>query len=371
MVWGLAYHALFSFTEIGAQDWLVQDSQHSFFVDNLLYLSHIVRMPLFFMLSGFFDTLYWQKYSPNAFIKQRLKRILAPFLLFSILFVPVWIALVVLAAHATSSPTTMIQTIVFKMQTGERSLSGLPVGHLWFLYYLLMFSLIYAVGRLVIKSSFKINKISSVVLIAAIIIMQASALYLAPEARVAAPPKGLIPDWHSFIYYLEFFFIGSVLYQKQRLINTEFNQVVALSGLLLLSCGALVLGSGWYGQSSLAKALSMLCYVCAALGWSLVLMQWAHRFMTQLSAKWQYFSESSYWVYIIHVPIIALQQIQMQHWELALILKATTILSVSAILSLLSYHLLVRSTWIGLLLNGRKHPFQFFSPSKQMMSANN
>ncbi len=48
-----------------------------------------------------------------------------------------------------------------------------------------------------------------------------------------------------------------------------------------------------------------------------------------------YLAQSSYWVYEIHMPA-------------------------TAAVSLLSYHLLVRSTPLGSLLNGRRYPFTLF-----------
>lgn len=69
----------------------------------------------------------------------------------------------------------------------------------------------------------------------------------------------------------------------------------------------------------------------------------------------RYLSDASYWCYLIHLPVVVFFQILVApygwHWagKLALIL-----LPGFAVL-LLSYHYLVRRTWLGKFLNGRTY----------------
>ncbi|GHA93988.1 hypothetical protein GCM10009069_16380 [Algimonas arctica] len=63
---------------------------------------------------------------------------------------------------------------------------------------------------------------------------------------------------------------------------------------------------------------------------------------------------ASYWLYLIHLPIIMALQIWVAPWAWPAALKYVMILGLSIPLMLVSYEILVRYTFIGGLLNGRK-----------------
>ena len=57
----------------------------------------------------------------------------------------------------------------------------------------------------------------------------------------------------------------------------------------------------------------------------------------------------------MHLPLVCWLQAAMRHWPVSWALKFPLILGVAMLLLLLSYHALVRSTWLGSWLNGRRH----------------
>jgi hypothetical protein len=75
------------------------------------------------------------------------------------------------------------------------------------------------------------------------------------------------------------------------------------------------------------------------------------------SKAWRYIADSSYWLYLIHLPIVCGLQVIMAYWNLHWSLKFPLLMFISLSIMFLSYHYLVRSTFIGATLNGRKHPF--------------
>lgn len=85
MLLGIVLHAALSFAPI---PWTVQDSQQSTLYYVLFAGIHGFRMPLFFMLSGYFTAMLWRKRGPGGLIKQRLKRIALPLLLGCLTIVP-------------------------------------------------------------------------------------------------------------------------------------------------------------------------------------------------------------------------------------------------------------------------------------------
>ena len=73
-----------------------------------------------------------------------------------------------------------------------------------------------------------------------------------------------------------------------------------------------------------------------------------------------YLAQSSYWVYVIHMPsTIGFGALLYGAALPALAKMALNIIATTAV-SLLSYHFLVRSTPLSSLLNGRRYPFTLF-----------
>ncbi len=77
------------------------------------------------------------------------------------------------------------------------------------------------------------------------------------------------------------------------------------------------------------------------------------------SPVFRYIADSAYWLYLAHVPVLMLIQIQMAHWAIPWYLKIVLMNGLLFIILLVSYHFLVRSTFIGVILNGRRYPFRF------------
>ena len=66
----------------------------------------------------------------------------------------------------------------------------------------------------------------------------------------------------------------------------------------------------------------------------------------------RWLSDSSYWLYIAHLPLIILAQLWVRHWPLASTIKFALINGVIVGFLLLTYQTMVRYTWLGTLLNG-------------------
>ena len=112
----------------------------------------------------------------------------------------------------------------------------------------------------------------------------------------------------------------------------------------------------WYRWAKLGFALLYALTTCLLVFGALGFFQ---RFCQRYSAGWRYVADSSYWVYLVHIPLIPILQILIFRWPLSSWIKFPVVVVVSFVLLYLSYHFLVRSTFIGKSLNGRKYPFQW------------
>jgi glucans biosynthesis protein C len=63
-------------------------------------------------------------------------------------------------------------------------------------------------------------------------------------------------------------------------------------------------------------------------------------------------AESSYWVYLVHLPLIGAVGLLLREWHLAAEWKMLLNIGITTLLSVASYHWLVRHKPIGTFLNG-------------------
>jgi hypothetical protein len=106
----------------------------------------------------------------------------------------------------------------------------------------------------------------------------------------------------------------------------------------------------------LTKTLFAMVFGVALWGWVLGLTGAALRFLANYSPTRRYIADASYWIYLMHLPVVAAFQVWVGHWPLHWGVKYPFILLSSFAILFVSYHYLVRPTFIGQLLNGRKHP---------------
>ena len=95
MLLGIALHSAVAYIDL---EWIVVDSESSLFLGVMVAFVHCFRMPLFFLLSGFFTAMLWQKRGAKGVLKHRAKRILLPLALGCLTIVPAMRAVIDLAS---------------------------------------------------------------------------------------------------------------------------------------------------------------------------------------------------------------------------------------------------------------------------------
>ena len=78
----------------------------------------------------------------------------------------------------------------------------------------------------------------------------------------------------------------------------------------------------------------------------------------------RYISDSSYWLYLMHIPLVIALACLIQTWRLPVFVKLCVICFGTTFILLITYQLFVRYTWIGLMLHGsrKKTPLQTGTP---------
>jgi surface polysaccharide O-acyltransferase-like enzyme len=95
-------------------------------------------------------------------------------------------------------------------------------------------------------------------------------------------------------------------------------------------------------------SLGSWCLCLAWLGWFVHLLEQEIPFLS-------YLSQSSYWVYLLHFPLTILIGTVLYQWDAAPVLKILLNVLFTTLVCVVSYELMVRRTFIGVFLNGKKY----------------
>ena len=463
MLLGVGLHAALAFFPA---PWWVQDSTSSFNgpYDEFLWAVHGFRMPVFFLMSGFFTALLWRRRGLRSLLGHRLRRVALPLAIGLVTLVPVvdWVgeravvsqvdrddifALVFvgsvsgveglleagvdietrtepggwtpLHAAAFTGNAEMVELLISRgadpapvahASEGETPLGlafhfgheeaadllvvhegrePLPEGmewsdipawgegaeysgedrltqiehlhHLWFLWFLLWlvagFAAVAAIadrggpGRGVWPG--RVMWLMIPLTIVPQLSMGGGGAYPIFGSDTS---DALLPLPHVLFYYATFFAFGAMMYGRR-----------GRKGKLMVD----TIGRPWW----LILAFSFLIVLPLGLHFTFVDFQWPVASVLQVLYAWgmcfgliglfrvllprerrgvRYLSDSSYWVYLVHLPLVIAAQMIVGDWNLYAGVKFLMICAAVTILSLLSYQAFVRYTPIGTLLNGKK-----------------
>lgn len=121
MLLGIALHAALAYVGGG---WIVTDEQTSPALGTLVPAIHGFRMPLFFLLSGFFTAMLWQQRGPSYLLSHRARRILLPLTLGCLTIIPaMWAA----SDWAISQQTSHLRETASEQTPNKRA----PTTDIW------------------------------------------------------------------------------------------------------------------------------------------------------------------------------------------------------------------------------------------------
>ena len=105
MLLGIALHGLLAYTGF---PWAVQDANQAPWLGAVFAMIHGFRMPLFFLVSGFFTAMLWRKRGLQSLINHRFKRILIPCLVGLVTVIPTmnWVS-----AMVVRQPTVLTKEV--------------------------------------------------------------------------------------------------------------------------------------------------------------------------------------------------------------------------------------------------------------------
>lgn len=293
---------------------------------------HGFRMPVFFALSGFFTAVLWQSRGLRRLVQHRIRRIGLPLLacMFTVIPVVAW----------------LFAGDEWEIVHWPQAWLVVGFAHLWFLWYLLLVVGLFAVA---VRLGLSFGSRLWWLLIPATIIPQ----YMMGQGAFGADtPFGVVPTPHLLAYYMVFFTFGAFFYRRGMAARRWW-------ALLMLPAVALVLPAGMAVQydgvvSGLEGALEFGAVLQVAYAWMMCFgLMGLFCAVASGERHWvRYLSDSSYWIYICHLPLMIALQIAFLDWAVSVHLKFALVCTATVAVLLVAYRYGVRYTPVGTALNG-------------------
>ncbi len=363
MLLGVFLHSALAYAKPSQSVWLATDPNASVALDANIWFIHLFRMGLFFLLSGYFAKLVIERKGLGHFMWNRCLRVVVPFILFYPFLLAAMTIVIVFSLSYLVEPRGLMGFIAAaaKASTGAPKRQPLTTMHLWFLYYLMAFStigaLLCAVKWLKLEMLYRHSRI--LFLFPMILIPGA----LAAGAPMPAP-ESFVPQIWPFAFYGLFYVAGWQLFGREQFLDSWHPYVWHVLTICMLvfvpyymlmpvlDLNAIVdgkLSQGFWIQVAVACLTAYLSVLLTIT--SLLLGQ---RYMACKNPFLAFISDSSYWVYLLHLPIVIFLQTLLAPMDLSVWLKFMLVLSGTMISCMATYVVFVRYTPIGWLLHGKR-----------------
>jgi glucan biosynthesis protein C len=357
MLLGVVLHASLTY-KAGRQfnTWIIDPDYNSWFYDWLCFTINSFRMQLFFLLAGFFGALSIRKQSVRNFLVGRGRRLLLP----------------LLVAMFTILPLTLAPFNYYRYQQAGiadpgaeliRFLKGFfPIGnhglmHLWFIYYLLLYTAGLGVASSIfskIKSGAWINGRAGFWTYATTLTILVALISQGYDSKVPTIWTGIKIPPVQFVYY-GLFFVAGMFLETNRDIIAKMEKVYTpfLAAGIFLSIVLVILINIDIPYTPLWSAV----YTCAFAAESVVLVigligLFNARFNRPFALS-ELMAGSAYWVYLVHLPfVLFFNLILIDSWVPGPLRPWVVIILTTAV-AISSYLLFVRDRWLGKFLEGK------------------
>src|SRR5690606_34938166 len=319
------------------------------------------RLPILFLISGMGTFYALGKRSWGKFSRERLLRLGVPLIVGMLLIVPPQVYYERLGQGSFSGSYLEFQNIAFDGIYPEGNLSW---HHLWFLPYLLLFSLLLSplmvriaqrpgrfmegIGRLLQKPG------NLYLLVAPLYLIE---VFVEPFFPVT---HALIGDWFTLVFNGYLFFLGFVLIGAGPLFWAGLEKIrktALVIGLLAFSA-LLVLWLG-FADSVLVHFIEGALKVVNLWSWILVLLAYASKLLTRPSNTLAYANRAFYPFYILHQTITVALAYYLMDLDWGLLPKALILILGTFGLSWAIYDLIIlRISWL--------HPLFGLKPKKKL-----
>lgn len=353
---GIVLHAMMPYSPTPM--WIIQDDSVTDLVPPGVATIHLFRMTLFMLLAGYFGRLTVQRRGGGTYLRERLVRIALPAVAFwPIAVLPVGLVGAAVWARSGKAPPAP--------PPGESAITAaLTPAHLWFLVVLtqvvLVTVLVRAVALRVLGPERPVGLVSRAgwwltapggVVLAAVPYAATLALQGTTVGGLHSP-ESYLGSVSAFVAYAGAFWVGWAMHAtSDGLRRAARGWPVHLAAAVVLTPVAIAL-------PYTAAPLGVQAVVTALAGWAWTygLVGSCVRLVRRERAWVRYVADASYWMYLVHLPVVLGVGALLLDLRRPALVKLAVVLALTVPLLLASYEVLVRHTWVGAWLNGKRYP---------------
>ena len=360
MLLGLVIHSAITYGVVDyGNSWGIKDPNSTHLSnDFIVSFIHAFRMQIFFVVAGFFGALLFYERTPLKMVQNRFMRIINPFWVFVLILWPTIVFNFGYSDLVFSDANNALNTALSYLSFSQ---SFLPqrTFHLWFLYYLGMITFVSVGLGLLFKKltalTARISRVFSWIIEKAFLrVLVFAALtcvvYFVMGTASVATSTSFVPDFNTFLYYFFFYIFGWVLFKSKSHLESfmKFDWYFTISAIVLFSVHFFNYDMFSFEMHILVKSIMVWLFIFGITGLFI-------RYGSNHSSRMRYISDSSYWVYLIHLSFTAIIPGWIAGWELPATVKFLIVLISTGVICFVTYHYFVRSTFIGSFLNGRRY----------------
>lgn len=344
----------FHFKNNGIVDWLTGP---------MLFLNQW-RLPLLFVISGMGTAFAMRKRTALEYVKERHVRLLLPFLFGMLVVVPPQVYLErIVKLEYTGSYFSFLAGPAFQGAYPEGNLSW---HHLWFILYLLIFSVVFTPLFIYIRKhkeyrSMQFLRKAVAASPAGIFILAIP--FLIPEFLLKPffpSTHGLLNDYYNLVHYALFYLSGFLLIHLGDGIRQSvliYRKVYLISG--LITFGILLILFNTSSESdvyflSVVKKIEPAIVVINIWAWILVCLGYASACLNRSTPLTVYANESVYPLYILHQTVMLIIGFFIYDLSWNVNLKIVLMISGTFLFSLLIYEYCIRRVNLLRILFGLK-----------------
>ena len=399
MYLGVILHVTILF---GSTDRILWNFYSEYYQDSFNYQItwgiHLFRMQFFYIIAGFFAEMVYLKKGGKYYSKNRLKRILVPFIFGCLIIYPLTLGVFAVHNAELAEKTFLERSLHFFMWEFFSDTDynpGITFVHFWFMWFLMIFYAIHVAGRAVFLSWIQKIKLSSgwvrfvdlciqkqfgIFILAGITFMfhltLRSSIFLPSESHLDAAINDLS-------YYMVFYFFGVGLYHCKEFFgklarNLKWNLVLVFTFVFWIHAATDAIDihrspvvdiNSWkpqsfqvfwegvfYGGTGRYLTVYVRCLLCWSFCFALLAL--GQKFFSRKNEFVRYFADASYWVYWVHLPVTFYFSVLLQPVEINTLFKAYLAIVISTVLIMSMYMLFVRNTILGDYFCGWRRPIK-------------
>lgn len=298
-------HALIPYLPARIPDilWAVHDPSTNPFFETVFWGLIFLAMPIFFFSAGFFSAKKFEILGARAFISDRAKRVLVPFLAGTVVILPL-----VYYAWAygwfLSGQCTLREVLLAKFSDLEIRRNLFGPAHLWFLEYLFLISAAYPLFGKWRPSQRLVSAVASFPLLLAV---PSIVILLINYDAALIRYNTFLPFPFRLMLFGYCFLAGVWARRFPELLKAIQTKGVLSLGVSVpaLAVAVLLINRHLSGVITAPDRFALAC-ATALYTWSVLLggIALALRFVKKQSAATRYLSDASFSIYLVHMPVV-------------------------------------------------------------------